>query len=128
MNNKNESQNNQFNRYLPDENRLDRDKLSIEVPAEQHPLEYDRVPSGYDPMGEIQLRGRVFRGLAGGQTSWWVIISGWLIFGFIAALVLHAAIATSSWAMGLLLAIALIPLIVLARGTAAKLSAGRRRV
>jgi hypothetical protein len=128
MNNENESQNNQFNRYLPDENRLNRDKLSIEVPAEQRPLEYDRVPSGFEPMGEIQLRGRVFRGLASGQTPWWIIISGWLIFGFIAALVLHAVIATSSWGMGLLLVIVLIPLIILARGTVAKLSTGKGKV
>lgn len=128
MSNNNDSASDQFKQYLPDENNLDKDKLSIEIPAEQHPTQYDRVPSGYEPMGEIQLRGRIFSGLAAGQTHWWVLISGWFIFGFITALLLHAAIATLKLTAWMLLAVSIIPLFVLLKGTIAKLAADRRRL
>ena len=120
--------NDDLNQFLPKDNPVDPDKLSIEIPAEQHPTPYDRVPSGYEPMGEIELRGRVFRGLAGGQIPWWVLISSWVIFGFIAALLLHAAIMTSTVTAWMFLAIALIPLFILGRGTVAKLSGRGRRM
>lgn len=116
--------NNESNRFFPDEN-LDRDKLSIEISAEQ-PAHPDRIPSGYDPMGEIQLRGQAYRGLAGGQIPWWILISGWVIFGFIAAVLLHAAIKSASLTLWILFVIMVIPLFILGRGTTAKLS-GRRR-
>lgn len=116
--------NNESKRFLPDEN-PDKDKLSIEIPAEQ-PLHPERIASGFDPMGEIHLRGQAYRGLAGGQTPWWILIAGWGIFGCIAAVLLHAAITFSSLTIWILLIIMVIPLFILGRGTRAKLS-GRGR-
>lgn len=118
MNNNNES-----DRFLPDEN-FDNDKLSIEIPAAQ-PVHPERIASGFDPMGEIQLRGQAYRGLAGGQIPWWILISGWAIFGCIAAVLLHAAIKSASLTIWILFIIMAIPLFILGRGTAAKLT--RRR-
>jgi len=116
--------NNDPNRFLPDEN-LDHDKLSIEIPAEQ-PLTPEGIPRGYDPMSEIELRGQAYRGLSGGRIPWWILISGWVIFGFIAAVLLHAALKSSSLTLWILFIIMVIILFILGRGTAAKLS-GRSR-
>lgn len=118
--------NNEFNRFLPEEPRQP-DQLSIEIPAEQPSLHPDRIPSGYEPMGEIQLRGRAFGGLASGQAPWWVMFTGWAMFGGAALLLLHFAIAAASITAWLLLILALIPLLILWRGTTAKLSSTRRR-
>lgn len=64
----------QFKQFLP-EDKLDRDNLFVEIPARQTPIHPERVPSGFEPMGEIQLRGRAFRGLANGQVAWWVLFT-----------------------------------------------------
>lgn len=115
MNNKDE-----FNKYLPDEN-VEPDKLSIEIPAEQR-LMPEKTPSGFDPMGEIQLRGHAYRGLSGGDTAWWILISGWFVFGCIFAVLLHAAINSTSLTVWIFLIVMAIPLIILGRGTIAKMS------
>ncbi|PSB21987.1 hypothetical protein C7B65_00800 [Phormidesmis priestleyi ULC007] len=121
MNNKDE-----FNRFLPDES-LDPDKLSIGIPAEQTPLNPDRIPSGFDPMGEIQLRGRAYRSLAGGQAPWWVLISGWVIFGGFVWIMVRLTVLSSSFVLLIPLAIATIPLFILLKGTKAKLASQRHR-
>ncbi|MBD0345180.1 MAG: hypothetical protein ICV63_10235 [Coleofasciculus sp. Co-bin14] len=107
--------------------KLDEDRLFVEIPAEQKPPYQERIPSGYDPMGEIYLRGRAYRSLSGGTISWWVLITGWLIFGLPALLVLIAAIASLSLAILPALAVAAIPLLILGRGTLAKLSSTKAR-
>ncbi len=114
---------NQFFRH----DKLDEDRLFVEVPAEQKPPHQERIPSGYDPMGEIYLRGRAYRSLSGGTIPWWVLISGWIIFGSPALLMLIAAIASPSWSLLLPLAFAAIPLLILWRGTLAKLSSTKSR-
>jgi hypothetical protein len=114
---------NQFFRH----DKLDEDRLFVEVPAEQKPPYQERIPSGYDPMGEIYLRGRAYRSLSGGTIPWWVLISGWLVFGLPALLVLIAAIASLSLAILPALAVAAIPLLILGRGTLAKLSRTKAR-
>ncbi len=114
---------NQFFRH----DKLDEDRLFVEVPAEQKPPHQERIPSGYDPMGEIYLRGRAYRSLSGGTIPWWVLISGWLVFGLPALLVLIAAIASLSLAILPALAVAAIPLLILGRGTLAKLSSTKAR-
>jgi len=58
-----------FERFPPEE-KLDKDNLFVEIPSQPPPLHPDRVPSGFEPMGEIQIRGRAFRGLANGQIGW----------------------------------------------------------
>jgi hypothetical protein len=117
------NENDEFDPFFPEESK---ENLAIEVPAEETPMGYDRIPSGYEPMGEIQLRGRVFSRLAGGQVAWWVLITGWIIFGSLALGLAYIAIALSSWTAWLFLAIAAIPLLLLGRGTKAKLSDKRR--
>lgn len=121
------SQKDEFKQFFPDEG-LDKDKLSVEIPAEQKPVYPERIPSGYEPMGEIQLRGQAYRGLAGGRIPWWVLITGWILFGGFALLMVYAIAIAWSSAAWFTLAIAAIPLIILWRGTRAKLSSRRRRV
>lgn len=115
MNNKDD-----FNQFLPDE-KLNPDQLSVEIPAE-HPLTPEPLPSAFDPMGEIQLRGQAYRGLAGGRMSWWMLIAGWFVFGCIFAVLLHAALTTKMLTVWIFLIIMTLPLLILGRGTAAKLS------
>jgi|SRR5919202_4534122 hypothetical protein len=128
---------------------LDEGKLFIEVPAEPKPHYQEKIPSGYDPMGEIYLRGRAYRGLSGGSAPWWVIISSWLIFGGLALVVLVAVLPgilsalvdvfsahsvidglqkTFIFLMSLLpLGFSALLLIVVWRGTFAKISSRKRR-
>ncbi|MBF2003822.1 MAG: hypothetical protein IGS50_22975 [Synechococcales cyanobacterium C42_A2020_086] len=124
MNENNQPDNDQFESFFPPEKP---ENLSVEIPAEPRPLPADRIPRGYDPMGEIQLRGRSYRGLASGQVPWWVLITGWVIFGGIAALLLHVAITSATLTSWIWVAIAALLLLVLGRGTVAKLSSQRRR-
>ena len=107
--------------------KLDEDRLFVEIPAEQKSPHQERIPSGYDPMGEIYLRGRAYRSLSGGTIPWWVLISGWIIFGLPVLLMLIAAITSLSLSLLLPLAFAAIPLLILWRGTLAKLSSTKPR-
>jgi hypothetical protein len=107
--------------------KLDEDELFVEVPAEQKSPYQERIPSGYDPMGEIYLRGRAYRNLSGGTIPWWVLISGWLIFGSPVLLILIAAITSQSLDLLLPLVFAAIPLLILWRGTLSKLSRTKAR-
>jgi len=109
-----------------DEDKLDPDQIYIEVPTNSNSLYHEKIPSGYDPMGEIYLRGRAYRGLAGGRIPWWVLISGWIIFGGVALLILISAIASLSFEMLPALIFVCIPLIILLRGTLAKRSLEKR--
>ncbi|MEG4508089.1 hypothetical protein QUA81_31255 [Microcoleus sp. F6_B4] len=114
------SKNDESKQFLPDD-KLDTDRIVVEVPAEQKSPYQERIPSGYEPMGEIYLRGRAFRGLAGGRIRWWVLISGWILFGGLALLILISAIASASFSALPALIILAIPIIILWRGTTAKL-------
>uniref|UniRef100_A0A832M6T2 Uncharacterized protein n=1 Tax=Oscillatoriales cyanobacterium SpSt-402 TaxID=2282168 RepID=A0A832M6T2_9CYAN len=115
------SEKDELNRFLPDEN-LNNDKLSVEIPAEQHPVSPQKVPSGFDPMGEIQLRGQAYRGLAGGRAPWWILISGWFVFGSLVGVLIHIALTSPSLTIWIFVIIMAIPLLILWRGTTAKLS------
>jgi hypothetical protein len=107
--------------------RLDRGKVSNEIPANQKLIDYERIPSGYDPMGQIQLAGRIYRSLAGGRIPWWVLISGWIIFGSIAFFFLFLVVSSFSLSALFPLMIETFPLLILWKGTTAKLSSKRRR-
>jgi hypothetical protein len=109
---------NEFNDYLPEQKP---EEYSIEVPADQAPLNLDRVPSGNDLMGRIEQRGIAYSRLSRGLAPWWVLISGWVVFGGLALGLLKMGLAGSivSW---VLLVIVILPLIILAQGTLAKLS------
>jgi hypothetical protein len=120
------SENDESKQFFPDD-KLEPDRIVVEVPADQKSPYQERIPSGYDPMGEIYLRGRAFRGLAGGRISWWVLISGWIFFGGSALLILISAITSASFAPLGALIIICIPLIILWRGTTAKLSIQKQK-
>jgi hypothetical protein len=115
--------------FFPDD-KLDSDRIVVEVPADQKSPYQERIPSGYEPMGEIYLRGRAFRGLAGGRIPWWVLISGWIFFGGLALLIVISAIlplTSASFSALLPLIILAIPLIILWRGTTTKLSIQKQK-
>lgn len=116
----------EFKRFSPEEE-LDEDNLSIGIPAQQSHVQPDRIPSGYDPMGEIQLRGQASRSLASGQVPGWVLITGWILFGGLALIMTYVAIKTSSLTAWFFWAIALIPLFIMWKGTQAKAANRRRR-
>lgn len=118
--------NDDYNQFLPGDN-LNSEKIFFEVPAAPKPPYQERIPSGYDPMGEIYLRGRASRSLASGRISWWVLISGWLFFGGLALFTLIPAITSGEFSFLPALAIIAIFFVILWRGTVAKLSIKKRK-
>ncbi len=115
------SKNDDYKEFLHDDE-LDSKRIIVEVPADPKSPYHERIPSGYDPMGEVYLHGRAFRGLAGGRIPWWVLISGWIILGGLALLILISAIASAAFEALPALVFVSILLITLWRGTVAKLS------
>src|SRR4028118_1340799 len=123
------------NQYF--DNEFDKDQLFTEIPAESNPPNLEKIPSGYDPMGRIYLEGIANRNLAGGRIPWWVLISGWMLYGALALLGFLGAIALGSFEGsfivvfgGLFVLIGLtviLPLLILWRGTIAKLMIARRK-
>ena len=113
-----------FKKFLPDRKS---DKISYDVPIRQQPIAPDRIPSGYDPIGQIQLEGRAFSALAGGKIHWWILISGWIFIGIPLLVIICVVASPLSWRSIPLILIASIPLITLCRGTKAKFSNLRRR-
>ncbi|BAY86937.1 hypothetical protein NIES267_64480 [Calothrix parasitica NIES-267] len=121
--------NDEFQKFLPNEG-LESPPIVYEVPSEVETPYQEKIPSGYDPMSEIELRGRAYRGLSGGRIPWWVLITGWFIFGFVAfafLIPIVSAFITSGFSTALVmllpaLLIGCIPLMILWRGTSAKLS------
>ncbi|AFY58950.1 hypothetical protein Riv7116_6624 [Rivularia sp. PCC 7116] len=122
------SEHDEFKKFLPDEG-FESPPIVYEVPSQVETPYQERIPSGYEPMSEIELRGRAYRGLSGGRIPWWVMMTGWMIFGGFAFAILIPAIASlvsGSW----LASVALIPALLIAsifltilwRGTNAKLS------
>lgn len=81
MNENRENQQSSETEYFFNENKLDQDELFVEIPSVQKLTDYDRVPTSFEPMGEIYLRGRIFRRIASGKTKCWILISSWIIFG-----------------------------------------------
>jgi hypothetical protein len=118
--------NDERDRYLPDR-KSEKDRLFVEIPAETKNPYPEKLPSGYDPIQSIRLEGRAFRGLAGGRIPWWVLITGWVIFGGLALLSLSLAIGSGFSARSPLLLLNGIPIAILWRGTAAKLLAERHK-
>jgi hypothetical protein len=105
-------------------NKTDRepDEIYIEVPPTSHYPYPERIPSASDPMGSIYVRGRALRTLGGGNVRWWVLISGWLMFGTIFLSVASIALFSPSYILILPLVITALPLFPLWRGTAKKLA------
>lgn len=112
--------------YFPDAGRFDDDDLRVGIPSERPWPGSDRVPTGYDPMGHVYLQGRAYRRLAAGTMPWWVLITGWVVFGGSTFVLLWVSLSAGSWGSLLTLALAIAPLIVLWRGTRAKMRRRRR--
>jgi hypothetical protein len=112
--------------YLP-HRKSDKDRLIVEIPLESKMPYPDRLPSGFDPIQSIGLEGRAFRGLAGGRIPWWVLITGWVIFGGFALLTLSLAMTSGVFPNLLILFINAIPIVILWRGTAAKFTVNRHK-
>lgn len=113
--------------YFPDEAPDEAQKLYIEIPAEPPPFHPERISNGYDPMGEIRLRGQASRGLAAGSIPWWVLVSSWIMFAVSALWVLYLIASSQSLGSLVLIIFLLIPLLILWRGTTAKLARRQRR-
>lgn len=112
--------------YLPNR-KSDKDRLIVEIPIESKFPYPDRLPSGYDPVQSIGLEGRAFRGLAGGRMPWWILITGWIIFGGFALLTLSLAITSGFLSSLPLLILNGLPIAILWRGTAAKFAVERNK-
>ncbi len=113
--------------FFDEPSNLDQDNFKVEIPTDSRPTYGDRIPSQYDPMGQVYLRGRAMRNLSSGTMPWWVIISGWVLFGGLFFLLVGAAISSMSLAVLLSLIFAAIPMLIVLRGTLAKLSKKQRR-
>jgi hypothetical protein len=119
---------------MSDKKKADRDKLIVNLPTRRPspydnpaPAPLDRVPSGFDPMGEIQLRGRILRTLSEGHVRWWIIVAGWLIFGGGFLLTFLVMIESQFYPLIVPLAVAAIPLVALWKGTTRKLARSRQQ-
>lgn len=122
------AENDEFKKFIPDEG-FESPPIVYEIPSETEIPHQEKIPSGYDPMSEIELRGRAYRGLSGGRTPWWVLITGWFIFGIIFFGVLIPTITvmvSGDWIIliGVLPALIIVSafLVIMWRGTSAKLS------
>jgi hypothetical protein len=119
--------NDERDQYLPDR-KSEKDRLFVEIPAETKNPYPEKLPSGYDPIQSIRLEGRAFRGLAGGKIPWWVLITGWVLFGGLALLSLRLSIGAGfSVRRPLLFFNGILLIAILWRGTAAKLLAERHK-
>jgi len=121
------SDNNKPKNFFDRDSNLDPDKIRFEIPIEQRPTYQDRIPSGYDPMEQIYLRGRAMRNMSSGTMPWWVLISGWILFGGMFLFGLIVVVVSMSWYLSLMLLIAGIPILIVLRGTLAKIIKSRTR-
>jgi hypothetical protein len=111
-------------RFLPDDNR-DADRIVVEIPSTSTSFSAERLPSPLDPMGEIYLRGRMFRGISGGRIPWWVLISSWVILGGF-ALAFFAVTILGGYSIFSFI-VPFFIFFVLIKGTIAKISATKAR-
>lgn len=119
--------NNKDNQDLFSDYRKPEDKVSVDIPAEQSSTYVEKIPSAYNPVGEIYSEGRAMRGMSTGAMPLWVLLTGWALFGGFFFLLLGVAISSSSLFFLPSLLLALIPLLIVIRGTKAKLSNKKSR-
>ena len=121
---------NKFDKYFAEQNSLP-DNTVREIPTISNNSPPDKVPSGFEPMGEIRLRGRAASGFTSGRMPLWVLFAGWIIFAPIVILVIQAAIIAiaEGFFLGAIfpLVIAFIILSLLWRGTTGKLGRKKRK-
>ena len=122
--------NNQSPKYLNNED-LTPEPFVVEVPSDSKNPHPERLPVPFTPMGEINNRGKAASSYARGEVSWWILITGVLVFGlpalFMILLALDAILNQAYWLALLPLAIALIFLLIIWRGISSKLRNKRRK-
>ncbi|MEP0918466.1 hypothetical protein NC981_16680 [Leptolyngbya sp. DQ-M1] len=57
------------------------DKRNISVPPPNQYFDVEQVPSGFTPMGEVAVEGRMYRGLSHGRMPWGIIVISWVAIG-----------------------------------------------
>lgn len=113
-------------RFLADDNR-ESDRIMVEIPSTSTSFSVERLPSALDPIGEIYLRGKVFRGISKRRMPWCVLISSWIVFGGPAFTLLAIAMNEN---YVLLMIIPFFIFFILVKGTIAKIHTtkeGRKR-
>lgn len=117
--------------------------ISIPSSAGQPPLE--QLPSGFDPMGEVRLEGRAYRGLSRGKTPWWILVTSWVAIALpvllLSGYIIYASLqplltgatplnflnlCSALLVLGLHLMVPSLILIIIGRGTIAKFRHARR--
>ena len=101
-------------------------KQFSEIPPPLPPT-ISKTPTGFDPMERIDLEGQAYRGLSGGGAPWWVIITGWCVFGLPLVGMVVLALVTGDFALFAAAPFAMIAFVILARGTKAKLADQREK-
>ncbi len=118
--------NSDYRQFLPDDE-FARDRIIVDVPISPLSFEIEQIPNGYDPMGRVYLGGRVNRRLASGKIPWWVLMTSW----FFAGITIFAGVIPlfPLTVIELLIVVILLPfpLMILWRGTKAKLSTRKNR-
>jgi hypothetical protein len=120
------SNNDEPENYFGQDSNFSSDKIRVEIPANQEPMYHQRIPSAYDPIGNIYVEGRAMRTMSSGTMPWWVLFSGWVLFGGLFFVLLGVAISSLSLALIPSLIISGVPVLVVLRGTLAKLSTRKR--
>ncbi|MEM6453322.1 MAG: hypothetical protein AAF703_23790 [Cyanobacteria bacterium P01_D01_bin.105] len=102
-------------------------KLYVDVPPPP-PQKIERAATGLAPMERIALEGKAYRGLASGSKPWWVMVTGWVMFGLpCLAVVIGLALSGGGVEMVGAIAICLVFFWIMYRGTRAKLKQQQRR-
>jgi len=117
-------------------------KRQISVPPPTGQANIEQHPNGFTPMGEIETDRQAYGGLTQGRVRWWVIITSWFVVGLLpltfAAWAIYNSVQDLSkrdWStvfvtvvlLGLTLIISSLPLLIVIRGTRAKLRYERQQ-
>ncbi len=115
------SDRNEFQSFLDqEENSSNLSKETFtEIPSPLPPR-IDKALTGYSPMEQIEIEGQVYRGLTSGQIPWWVILSGWVVFGLPCLGVVVVALTSGDLYLLLPFIPAFVVLWIVWRGTQAK--------
>ncbi|BAZ10846.1 hypothetical protein NIES4071_26700 [Calothrix sp. NIES-4071] len=119
------SNNNDNQDFFSDYNKPE-DKLLVDIPASRKPTEVEQTHKAYDPVGEMYAQGRAMRGMSSTGMSWSVLLTSWVFLGGLFLWLLSVAIFSSPAALPSLLIVTM-PLLIVIRGTFAKLSNKKRR-
>ncbi|WP_414577759.1 hypothetical protein [Anabaena sp. CCY 9402-a] len=115
--------------FFGESSNFDFNKIRIEIPAHIEPTDQEKITSS-----TIHLRGRAMRTMSSGRVRWWVLIAGWILFGASFSLLLNIFIPSMFFLISFSLIlfflviipysiIGAIPVLIVWRGTLAKLSA-----